>query len=405
MTTQLLDTMAALEDTFTRFQAFRAQKPKRQLLRAHTAYTAQSIVKYVLSQRGWTKRWKGGDLSGRQHISLLEDCRQYGRSRLRHEAEQLFEWHGVEDESEISVRSNIYPGEDRDRLEGRLQGSNGNASGRIDRSIASRAKRSVASFFDRARIFIRELVTAGAMILKGNEPLTEAELLAIDRQARKQHEYLEGFEREVQAQPPRELSDLSTQVIDMMPDTMSMGQFIARAESYGNAAWEVQNIGRQETLKRPFEFERRVHFLSLEEHRPCKTCKTESNKGWVPVGTLNEIGDSECLNNCDCYFEWMSAGKIYVSPWGRHNPRGFNQPGDPGSGLPGFAVPPDVQSKTSEPPAPEPQPKPESLPAKDVPKPKPAKSDKPAPARPIPTIEEIITDAGSAHPVEYYEEL
>ena len=102
--------------------------------------------------------------------------------------------------------------------------------------------------------------------------------------------------------------------------------------------------------RKVFEAERRVHLLSFHEHKPCHTCITESEKGWRPLGTLNEIGDSECMGNCDCYFEWKDFdGKIYVSPWGRHNPKGYNQPGAAGTRLPGIAYPPDQPDMTPTP--------------------------------------------------------
>ena len=61
----------------------------------------------------------------------------------------------------------------------------------------------------------------------------------------------------------------------------------------------------------------------IDEHRYCKTCLAESNKGWQPLGSLREIGDSECQSGCDCFYMWKDKdGAEYVSPRGRHNPKG-----------------------------------------------------------------------------------
>jgi len=195
------------------------------------------------------------------------------------------------------------------------------------------------------RGFVRELVVAGALAMSGPDDLTVDDIALLDRNAKAQQEYLDRFEREIIASPPPELgqADLLSQVILVEPPR-SVAQRVAQAEAYGNAVWSSTiNAGRAIVQKQAvFASERRVHLLSFMEHKPCQTCIEESRKGWQPMGTLAEIGDSECMGNCDCYFEWRDANdKIFVSPWGRHNPKGYNQPGAAGTRLPGIAYPPD----------------------------------------------------------------
>ena len=161
-------------------------------------------------------------------------------------------------------------------------------------------------------------------------------------------------------------------VVTITPPAMSMGQFIARAESYGNALWEAQNVGRQVAAKsNPGDEERRVHGRKTA-HVWCETCTEETAKGWQPIGTLKDIGDSECMGNCDCYFEYRDiAGKKYVSPWGKHTPKVSTRPkiakseqpapepiSKPASEVPGLHPAHEV------PPEPHIEPKPEQKPIK-----------------------------------------
>lgn len=410
MSTALLDTMTQLEATFSRFQLLRSHKAELQrkverraireasLLRS--AFSAESIVARILSQRGWTKKWRGGDLSGKQHLSLLEDCRLFGRARLRHEAETLFEMHGVEDEPELlsSVANRARnTGDPGDILQRRIYQDSVGDLGSQERSISSRAAGAVGRFFRRSKQFIHELITAGAMLLKGDEPLTTEEILAVDRQAAKQHEFLDGFEREVRANPPREISDLSSQIINVLAPPMSADQFTARIESYGNSVWQGAQQANRVSSRKTGNFVKERRILGNPATGHCLDCPpiSYSQTGWVDVGTLPDIGDTECNGKCLCHFEYQdSTGRVFV--------------GTPktGAGPKLKRIPNPPQAKTSEPPHPEPQPtKTDPIPAKVVPKPEPAKSDNYPPARPIPSIEEIIEEAGSPHSVEYYEEI
>ena len=296
------------------------------------ASSAEAILVYCLKRRGWTAKWRAGELTGRQHLQLLEDVRQYGRRWLRHEAESLFRHYGSEARGAESRSS-------RERnfgLDGNFNGAtslNGHNS-EFSRSLTSTLASAIGRFFRRARSFVHELILAGGMILKGNEPLTATEVEELDRSAKVQEDFFGRFEQEVLANPPREFPQDTfatvTQVVEAPP--MTAGQFVARAESYGSSVWQGSiNAGRNAVAKQGvFMAERRVHALPLYEHNYCRTCVNQSDLGWQPLGTLREIGDSECMGNCDCYFEWMTPNrKIYNSPFGRHNPSGeIGPPGE-----------------------------------------------------------------------------
>lgn len=235
------------------------------------------------------------------------------------------------------------------------------------------------------------------MAMGGPGQLTEDELRQVEEGGQNQNQFFDRFEREVQQNPPIEAVDLQSDTSLVLPEPMTSREFAARAELYGNSVWVIGiNIIRRAALNvEIFIAERRVHLLGFGEHDPCKTCIKESELGWQIPGTLNEIGDSECMGNCDCYFEWKDDDqRIYVSPWGRHNPKGYNQPGAPKTrppriaytGLEGTEL--DQYEIADQPPA-----SPKETPIKDLPgspgppeKPKPPPKGKPPKPEPEPPL-------------------
>ena len=239
--------------------------------RTHKASSAEDILRHVLRLLGWTAAYRRGELTERRRIKLLDAVRQYGREWLRHEAEQLFRVHGTE------------------------------------RSLASAAKHAVGRFFDRARGFVRELIVAGSMAINGPEPLDDHDLAEADRAAVVQSMYLERFAAEVELNTPPELA---VPTAPPAPNALSAPQIIDRAEKYAGSVWgDAINARRQKVIRSGrYSQERRVHARPMGQHDACTTCLGESDKGWVPIGRLLPIGDSECLGiRCDCYFEFRNA--------------------------------------------------------------------------------------------------
>ena len=54
------------------------------------ASSAESILRYVLRQRGWSGAWRRGELTDKELLALLSDMRDYGMAWLHHEADGLF---------------------------------------------------------------------------------------------------------------------------------------------------------------------------------------------------------------------------------------------------------------------------------------------------------------------------
>lgn len=107
----------------------RLRRKVRRLSPARTtkASSAESILRICLSRRGWTRAFREAELTGAQHLDLLDDVRQYGRSWLHHEAEGLFRHHGRSiDGSAVSGRH--VTGD----MESRLERGTGQAIERVD---------------------------------------------------------------------------------------------------------------------------------------------------------------------------------------------------------------------------------------------------------------------------------
>ena len=76
------------------------------------------------------------------------------------------------------------------------------------------------------------------------------------------------------------------------------GQILVRSNMYGDAArgtFEAMRL-RYQLLENGMTEERRV--LGAADH--CNGCLEQAALGWQPIGTLDEIGDEECLTNCHC---------------------------------------------------------------------------------------------------------
>lgn len=241
----------------------------------HKASSAESIIAYCLKQRGWTGRWQSGKLTDRQRVRLLEDVRLYGRRWLRHEAEGVFdETRSLLVHEEILGRAT--PGEP----------SIDPGSISVVRATADVALPPIRRFFARAKQFVRELIHAGVMAIRGTPNLDPAEAAEADRAADIQARFFDGFENEVQG-----------------PQAPTPGRAIARAESYANSAWQAsQQInhrahnganGRPPRKLRsgnPARWERRVLGHPKTEHCFPAGTMIETEDGERPIETI-EIGD------------------------------------------------------------------------------------------------------------------
>lgn len=83
---------------------------------------------------------------------------------------------------------------------------------------------------------------------------------------------------------------------------LSEGEIRRRMAMYQNAARSAYFEGYRNAARRNgYTQERRL--TSAAEH--CEDCLSYAAQGWQPIGTLPKIGESQCLSNCKCRFEFQ----------------------------------------------------------------------------------------------------
>jgi hypothetical protein len=297
-------------------QTVGARFPRSKL---HKASSAESILAHVLKQRAWTARWRDGKLTDRQRRQLLEDVRQYGRAWMRHEAESFFAEYGDEGSGRIRDGSNRELGHNGDhQSEGVLRQSceitsnGGDGQDQTMRGLSDQVLSPLRRWFTRSRQFIRELIHAGVSALRGGT-LNAEEAKEADQLADVQDEYFNGFEREMIDSPPEVIAEASHPAPRMFKRPLTRAQFVARAEQYGNAPWQAaQRINHKH--RKAFggwRWERRILGNPKTEH--CHDCPPLAALGWQPIGTLPEIGLTECGGLCLCHFEYSDQTEAPVS--------------------------------------------------------------------------------------------
>lgn len=78
------------------------------------------------------------------------------------------------------------------------------------------------------------------------------------------------------------------------------GRAVSRAKMYVQGARQTfHRTERLEMQKRGYAQEKNI--LGVAEHCPeCVALTSRGDDGWVPIGTLPEIGTRQCLGNCKC---------------------------------------------------------------------------------------------------------
>lgn len=125
-----------------------------------------------------------------------------------------------------------------------------------------------------------------------------------------QRDYLDQFYRDIMTRTPVEIADILGPPIPGIRTPYTQGQVIARAESYGNAAWQggQKVTRRRQRASGRSRWERRIMGHPRTEH--CDDCPPLSALGWQSIGTLPDIGDTECGGRCYCHFEYSDSVEI-----------------------------------------------------------------------------------------------
>jgi hypothetical protein len=132
--------------------------------------------------------------------------------------------------------------------------------------------------------------TAAAAAARGGwAQMSQSDWGAVGRMIRDQYGFLQGFADQVAS---------GQQALN--------GTALVRADLYGDAArGTFEEIRRRyERLMNGMEEEARV----LGEADHCTGCLDQAALGWQPIGTLDQIGEEECITRCHCKFVYRKMG-------------------------------------------------------------------------------------------------
>jgi hypothetical protein len=100
-----------------------------------------------------------------------------------------------------------------------------------------------------------------------------------------EYQYLEGFAKEI------------------ADGNLSAAQIEARIDSYAHDAWGSYSDAERISQENAGKTEERAVLEAGAEH--CEDCMARADQGWQPIGTLPDIGDSQCGSKCECSFEYQ----------------------------------------------------------------------------------------------------
>lgn len=126
-------------------------------------------------------------------------------------------------------------------------------------------------------------VNMGSLAKGGYDEMGQSDWGRVGNRVRQEYEYLRNF---------------AQQIAD--GDIPLDGRAVNRAGMYVDSARQTHHrIERIEMQKRGYNQEKNI--LGIAEHCPeCVELTTRGDDGWVPTGTLPEVGNRLCLSNCKC---------------------------------------------------------------------------------------------------------
>ncbi len=156
--------------------------------------------------------------------------------------------------------------------------------------LLTRGKITLRSWFAAMRSAAMPRLYAGALALLGPGDLPPVARVALKAEAVRQMSLLEKFRREIAAAVVR------LKTMAGLPN----GSVEVRAALYGSAAWSVaMNVHRAVMRAMGHSEERWV--LGILDMATCAGCPRQAARGWVPMGTLPNIGSQRCNINCRCH--------------------------------------------------------------------------------------------------------
>ena len=145
---------------------------------------------------------------------------------------------------------------------------------------------SLADWQLQMRTEIRNMHNAAAMVAKGGrDQMTYADWGRTGRRLRDQYAYLDKW-----------AADIASGKVPLD------GRLAQRAKLYGNAA---RGTYEQERRAVGVEKGNTQEMRILHAKESCSDCIEYAALGWQPIGTLPQIGDSVCRQNCACTFSYQ----------------------------------------------------------------------------------------------------
>lgn len=137
------------------------------------------------------------------------------------------------------------------------------------------------------RSYLRSNYEAAMTLVKGGrDNITQSDWGYEGSLLKKQYAYLNNFAKEMQANPA----------------VWSNKRLDARMNLYKESAYTaMEDMQRRNMQQNGFTRERRVLDPSANN---CDDCIEYAGMGWQPIGTLPAIGESVCIVNCKCEFEY-----------------------------------------------------------------------------------------------------
>ena len=136
------------------------------------------------------------------------------------------------------------------------------------------------------RDYLRSNYEAAMTLVKGGrDNITQSDWGYEGSLLKKQYAYLNNFAKDIQSNP----------------DAWSNKRLDTRMNLYKESAYAaMEDMQRRNMEQNGYTQERRV----LAQVDNCDDCIEYAGMGWQPIGTLPAIGDSVCITNCKCEFEY-----------------------------------------------------------------------------------------------------
>ena len=173
--------------------------------------------------------------------------------------------------------------------------------GRASGQLAS-GRITVEEWRDAMRDASRRLHTSSTALAQGSwDGVSAREWGYAGAKLKSEYAYLEKFAQDI-ASGKQAVFTIDPETGERIPS----GRFMARASMYAESGHGTLEASRRRSaIDEGAKWERRV----LDDAENCDDCIGYALEGWQPIGTLPEIGDSQCASNCRCSFEYSDGDK------------------------------------------------------------------------------------------------